>query len=64
MISVYFQGKSFNIIEIQVYTPTTHAKEDKVDWFHEDLQNLLEITLKKKKKKERECPFNHWGLKC
>ena len=47
MISVYFQGKSFNITEIQVYTPTTHAEEDEVDWFHEDLQNLLEIAPKK-----------------
>ena len=47
MISVHFQGTSFNITEIQVYTPTTDAKEAKVDWFYEDLQNLPEPTPKK-----------------
>ena len=36
---------------IQVYAPTTNAKEDEVEWFYEDLQNLLELTFKKKKKK-------------
>ena len=47
MISVSFQGKSFNITVIQVYAPTTDAQEAKVDQFYEDLQNLLELTGKK-----------------
>ena len=37
MISVHFQGKPFNITVIQVYTPTTNAKEAEVEWFCEDL---------------------------
>ena len=41
MISVYFQGKSFNVTVIQVYVATTNAKEAEVEWFYEDLQNLL-----------------------
>ena len=45
MISVYFQGKPFNIIVIQVYAPTTNAKED--EQLSEDLQDLLEQTPKK-----------------
>ena len=50
MISVHFQGKPFtNITVIQVYTPTTDAKEAEVDWFCEDLQDLLELIPKKKK---------------
>ena len=59
-ISVYFQGKPFNIIVILVSTSTTDAKEAEVDWFYEDLQHLLELTLKKKKK----CPFHHRELEC
>ena len=47
MISVRFQGKPFNITVIQVYAPTTNAKESEVDWFYEDLQDLLELTPKK-----------------
>ena len=47
MISVHFQGKSFNITVIQVYAPTTNAKETEVEWFCEDLQDLLELTPKK-----------------
>ena len=47
MISVRFQGKPFNITVIQVYTPTTNAKEAEVERFYEDLQDLLELTLKK-----------------
>ena len=42
MISVHFQGKSFNITVIQVYTPTSNAEETEVEWFYEDLQDLLE----------------------
>jgi len=45
--SVCFQGKPFNIRVIQVYTPTTDAKETEVDQFYEDLQILLELTPKK-----------------
>ena len=44
MISVHFQGKPFNITVIQVYAPTTNAKEAEVEWFYEDLQDLLELT--------------------
>ena len=47
MISVRFQGKPFNITVIQVYAPTSNAEEVKVERFYEDLQNLLELTLKK-----------------
>ena len=47
VISVHFQGKPFNITVIQVYTPTTNAEEVEVEWFYEDLQDLLELTLKK-----------------
>ena len=44
MISVHFQGKPFNITVIQVYTPTSDAEEAEVEWFYEDLQDLLELT--------------------
>ena len=44
MISVHFQGKSFNITGTQVYAPTKNAKETEVEWFYEDLQDLLELT--------------------
>ena len=47
MISVHFQGKPFNITVIQVYVPTTNAKEAEVEWFYEDLQDLLELTPQK-----------------
>ena len=47
MISVHFQGKSFNITVIQVYVPNTNAEEAEVEWFYEDLQDLLELTPKK-----------------
>ena len=40
MISVYFQGKPFNITVIQVYAPTSNAEEAEVEWFYEDLQDL------------------------
>ena len=48
MISIPFQGKPFNIILIQVHDPTSNAEEAEVQWFYEDLQYLLELTLKKK----------------
>ena len=44
MISVHFQGKPFSIMVIQVYVPTSNAE---VEWFYEDLQDLLELTTKK-----------------
>ena len=47
MISVHFQGKAFSINVIQVYVPTTNAEEAEVEWFYEDLQDLLELTPKK-----------------
>ena len=47
MISVHFQGKPFNIMVIQVYVLTSNAKEAEVEWFYEDLQDLLELTPKK-----------------
>ena len=47
MISVHFQGKPFNITVIQVYAPTSNAEETEVEWFYEDLQDLLELTPNK-----------------
>ena len=47
MISVHLQGKPFNITVIQVYAPTSNAEEAEVEWFYEDLQDLLELTPKK-----------------
>ena len=46
MISVHFQGKSFNITVIQVYAPTSNAEEAEVVWFYEDVQDFLELTPK------------------
>ena len=56
MISVCFQGKPFNITVIQVYAPTSNAKE--AERFYEDLQDLLELTHTKK------CSFHYRGLEC
>ena len=47
MISVRFQGKPFSITVIQVYAPTSNAEEAEVEWFYEDLQDLLEQTPQK-----------------
>ena len=47
MTSVHFQGKPFNIMVIQVYAPTSNTEEAEVEWFYEDLQDLLELTPKK-----------------
>ena len=47
MISVRFQGKPFSITVIQVYAPTSNAEEAEVEWFYEDLRDLLELTPKK-----------------
>ena len=58
MISVRFQGKPFNITVIQVYAPTSNVEETEVEQFDEDLQDLLELTPKKR------CPFQYRGLEC
>ena len=55
MISVQFKGKQFNITVIQVCATTTNAKKAEVEWFYDNLQDLLEITQKR-------CPFHHKGL--
>ena len=47
MISVRFQGKPFNITVIQVYAPGNNAEEAEVEWFYEDLEDLLELTPQK-----------------
>ena len=47
MISVHFQGKPFNIMVIQVYAPISNAEEAEVEWFCEDLQDLLELPPRK-----------------
>ena len=47
MISVHFRGKPFNITVIQAYAPTSNTEESEVEQFHEDLQDLLELTPKK-----------------
>ena len=60
IIPVCFQGKPFDITVIQVYAPTTNAKEAEVNRFYEDLQYLLELTPKKKKKSH----FHYRGLEC
>ena len=58
MISVRLQGKPFNITVTQVYAPTSNAEEAEVERFCEDLQDLLELTPKKR------CPFHYRGLEC
>ena len=58
MISVRFQGKPFNITVIQIYASTSNAEEAEVEWFYEDLQDLLELKPKKR------CPFYYRGLEC
>ena len=58
MIPVRFQGKPFNITVIQVYAPNSSAEEAEVKQFYEDLQDLLELTPKKR------CPFHYRGLEC
>ena len=57
-----FQGKAFNITVIQVYASTSNAEEAEVEWFFEDLQGILVLTPKKRKKKR--CPFHYRGLEC
>ena len=59
MISVHFQGKPFNIMVIQIYALTSNTEEAEVEWFYEELQYLLEITLKIKR-----CPLHYNGQEC
>ena len=47
MISVHFHGKPFNITVIQVYVPTSNAKEADVEWFYKEVRDLIELTPKK-----------------
>ena len=47
MISVHFQGKPFSVMVIQDYAPTSNTEETEVEWFYEDLQDLLGWTPKK-----------------
>ena len=58
MISVRFQGKPFNIIVIQVYALTSNAEEAEIEWFYEDLQDLLELMAKTRG------PSHYRGLEC
>ena len=58
MISVRFQGKPFNITVTQAYVPTSNAEEAEVEQFYEDLQDLLELTLKEK------ISLHYRGLEC
>ena len=58
MISVRFQGKPCSIIVIQVFALTSSAEEAEVEQFYEDIQDLLELTPKKR------CPFHYRGLEC
>ena len=58
MISVCLQGKPFTITVIQAYAPSSKAEEAEVEWFYEELQDLLELTPKKR------CPFHYRGLEC
>ena len=47
MISIHFQGKPFNIKVIQVYALASNAEKPEIEWLHEDLQELLELTPQK-----------------
>ena len=62
MISVRFQGKPFNITIIQVYAPTSNAKEAEVDQFYKDLEDILELTLEKREKKKKKMFYSSTGI--
>ena len=47
MISVHFQGKPFNVMVIQAYAPNSNTEEAEVEWFYENLQDILELTPNK-----------------
>ena len=59
MILVHFQGKPFKITLIQVCDSTTNAEEAEVEWFYEDLQDLLELTPIPKNGNDKECSNYH-----
>ena len=61
MISVHFQDKPFSITVIKSTTPNTNAEGAESDWFYKDLQELLELNQKKKKKR---CIFHYRELEC
>ena len=63
LISVHFHGKTFNITVIQVYAPTTNAEKAEVEQFYDDLQDPLELTPKKKKKKDILFIKGDWNAK-
>ena len=63
MIPVHLQGKPLSITVIQVYAPTTNSKGAEVEQFYEDQQDLLELTLKKKKKKNAPFIIGDWNAK-
>ena len=63
MISLHFQGKPYNITVIQSYALTSSAEEAEVECFYEDLQDLLELTPKKKKKKDALFIIGDWNVK-
>ncbi len=58
MISIVFKGKPLNITAMQVYASNSNTEEAEVEWFFEDLQDLLELTPKK------DVLFNRDGLEC
>ena len=63
MISVRFQGKPFNIMVIQVYPLTSNAEEVEVEWFYEDLPDILELTPKQERKKKVLFIIGDWNAK-
>ena len=58
MIPVHLQGTPFSIMMIQAYAPTSNAEEAEVEWFYEDLQDILKLTPQKRR------PFHYRGLEC
>ena len=57
-LSLFFPGKPFNITVMQVYAPTTNDREAQVEWFNEEIQDLIEVIRRKR------YPFYHRGLEC
>ena len=58
MIPDHLQGTPFSIMMIQAYAPTSNAEEAEVEWFYEDLQDILKLTPQKRR------PFHYRGLEC
>ena len=63
MISVHFHGKPFNITVIQAYAPTSNAEDGEVEWFYEDLPDILELTPKQERKKKVLFIIGDWNAK-